>query len=229
MRSMLLRSMTILAALALPILSFPGHGRAQLLGPDPYFSSQAATLEALTLIPTPPQPGSANQAANVQLLNIVTSTATPQMVSAAWYDSTPSVFDFSQVLGPGFTAEKLPVTNAFFTKVITNIENTNINLDKLYHSQGPVSPDSYPSAHTLLGFVDGVILADMIPEKKDQLLTYGVQFGLNRLVLGAHWPTDVTAGQMEATLLLPALYQSSQFMTDFERAKAEVRTQLGYK
>ncbi|MFP5239416.1 MAG: phosphatase PAP2 family protein [Acidobacteriota bacterium] len=229
MRSMVLRSLIVLAALALPVLSFPGPGQAQLLGPDPYFSSQAATLEALTLLPTPPQPGSANQAANVQLLSIVTSTATPQMVAAAQWDATPSVFDFSQVLGPDFTAEKLPVTNAFFTKVVTNIENTNINLDKLYHSQGPVSPDSYPSAHTLLGFVDGVILAGMVPEKKDQLLTYGVQFGLNRLVLGAHWPTDVTAGQMEAALLLPALYSSSQFMADFERSKAEVRAQLGLK
>ncbi|WP_243438801.1 phosphatase PAP2 family protein [Fundidesulfovibrio soli] len=229
MQSLLLRSLMVLAALALPILSSPGHGRAQVLGPDPYFPSQAATLEALTLLPAPPQPGTANQAANVQLLNIVSSTATPQMVAAAQWDANPSVFDFSQVLGPNFSAEKLPVTNTFFNKVIINIENTNINLDKLYHSQGPVSPDSYPSAHTLLGFVDGVILADMVPEKKDQLLTYGVQFGLNRLILGAHWPTDVTAGQMEAALLLPALYASPQFQSDFAQAKTEVRAQLGLK
>ena len=215
--------------IALTALALPGLGSAQVLGPDPYFPSQAATLEALTLLPTPPQPGSANQAANVQLLNTITSTATPQMVAAAWYDATPSVFDFSQVLGAGFTPEKLPVTNAFFAKVTINTENTNIALDKAYNSQGPVSPASYPSAHTLLGFVDGVLLADMIPEKKDQLLTYGVQFGLNRLILGQHWPTDVTAGQMEAALLLPALYQSAQFQSDFAQAKAEVRAQLGYK
>ena len=229
MHSLLFRSMIVVAALSVSGLALPGHGRAQVLGPDAYFPSQAATLEALTLLPAPPQPGTANQAANVQLLNIVTSTATPQMVAAAQWDANPSVFDFSQVLGPNFSAEKLPVTNAFFAKVTTNTENTNIDLCALYKSQGPTTPDSYPSAHTLLGFVDGVILADMVPEKKDQLLTYGVQYGLNRLVLGQHWPTDVTAAQMESALLLPALYVSPQFQSDFAQAKAEVRAQLGLK
>ncbi|GFK93120.1 Major phosphate-irrepressible acid phosphatase [Fundidesulfovibrio magnetotacticus] len=207
----------------------PGRALAQPLGPDPYFSSAAATLAALQLLPLPPAPGTAAQAANVQLLQAVTATATPQMTAAALWDSDPSVFDFSQVLGQDFNAKNLPAANAFFTRVALNIENTNINLDRIYNSQGPVSPASYPSAHTLLGLVDGMILADMVPEKRGELVTYGVQYGLNRLILGQHWPADVGAGQMEAGVVLLALRASPSFQSDFDLARAEVRARLGLR
>jgi len=201
----------------------------QSLGPDAYFSSTAAAQQALLLLPPPPSPGTAAQAANIQILNTVMATASPAMVSRAQADVAPSVFDFSTVLGVGFNAQNLPVTNAFFNKVTINTQNTNITLDRTYNSQGPVTAASYPSAHTVLGYIDGVLLGDMLPEKKDQLLTYGVQFGLNRLILGQHWPTDVGAGQMEATILLPILSASPQFQSDFSQAKAELRAQQGLR
>lgn len=214
--------LTVLVALVLPRICL-----GQALGPDAYFSSAAAAQEALLLLPPPPQPGTAAQAANIQILNTVMATASGPMVARAQVDVVPSVFDFSTVLGAGFSAQNLPVTNAFFNKVTINTQNTNITLDRIYNSQGPVTAASYPSAHTVLGYIDGVLLGDMLPEKKDQLVTYGVQFGLNRLILGQHWPTDVGAGQMEATLLLPILSASPQFQSDFSLAKAELRVQQG--
>lgn len=224
------RLVIALAALAaLPFMAGAQTSGSLASSVDAYYSSTAAALLGLQVLPVPPAPGTAAQAVNVQLLNTITSTATPQMIASAQWDATPDVFDFSAVLGSGFNAKSLPTANTFFTKVTINDEATNILLGQAYNSQGPISPASYPSAHTLLGFVDGVLLADMIPEKKDQLLTYGVQYGLNRLILGAHWPSDVTAAQMEATFLLPALSTSPKFMADYEQAKAEVRSALGYK
>lgn len=213
----------------LVVLVFPHTCFGQTLGPDAYFSSTSAAQQALLLLPPPPAPGTAAQAANILLLNTVMATASPAMVANAQADVVPSVFDFSNVLGAGFNAQNLPLTNAFFNKVTINTQNTNIALDRTYNSQGPVTAASYPSAHTVLGYIDGVLLGEMLPEKKDQLLTYGVQFGLNRLILGQHWPTDVGAGQMEATFLLPILSASPQFQSDFNLAKAELRAQQGLK
>lgn len=223
MRSLAM-SMTVLIALALPRFS---HG--QSLGPDAYFSSAAAALQALMLLPQPPAPGTAAQGANVHILNTVMNTATPQMTAQAQADAIPSVFDFSTVLGEDFSARNLPATNSFFIKVTLNTQNANDTLKNIYNSQGPVTPASYPSSHALLGLIDGVLLGDMLPEKQGQLLTYGVQYGLNRLILGQHWPTDVSAAQMETGIFLADLFASPQFQSDFNRAKAELRAQQGLR
>lgn len=217
-------SMAVVVALALPTFCL-----GQSLGPDAYFSSNAAALQALMLLPQPPAPGTAAQGANMLILNTVMNTATPQMVAQAQADAIPSVFDFSAVLGEDFTAQNLPATNSFFQKVTINTQNANDTLKNIYNSQGPVTAASYPSSHALLGLVDGVLLGDMIPEKQGQLLTYGVQYGLNRLILGQHWPTDVSAAQMETGIFLADLFASPQFQSDFNEAKAELRAQQGLK
>ncbi|KAF0233356.1 MAG: acid phosphatase [Desulfovibrionaceae bacterium] len=217
-------SMAVLIALTLPTFCL-----GQSLGPDAYFSSNAAALQALMLLPQPPAPGTAAQGANMLILNTVMNTATPQMVAQAQADAIPSVFDFSAVLGEDFTARNLLATNAFFIKVTINTQNANDTLKDIYNSQGPVTPASYPSSHALLGLVDGVLLGDMLPEKQGQLLTYGVQYGLNRLILGQHWPTDVSAAQMATGIFLADLFASSQFQSDFNEAKAELRAQQGLK
>lgn len=217
-------SMAVVIALALPTFCL-----GQSLGPDAYFSSTAAALQALMLLPQPPAPGTAAQGANMLILNTVMNTATPQMTAQAQVDAIPSVFDFSAVLGEDFTAQSLPATNSFFLKVTINTQNANDTLKNIYNSQGPVTPASYPSSHALLGLVDGVLLGDMIPEKQGQLLTYGVQYGLNRLILGQHWPTDVSAAQMETGIFLADLFASPQFQSDFTEAKAELRAQQGLK
>lgn len=219
----------VVSLAVLAVAAFPGPCLGQSLGPDAYFSSTAAALQALMLLPQPPAPGTAAQAANVQILNSVMSTATPQMTTKAQADSVPSVFDFSTVLGADFTAQNLPATNAFFIKVTINTQNANDTLKNIYNSQGPVSAASYPSSHALLGLIDGVLLGDMLPEKQGQLLTYGVQYGLNRLILGQHWPTDVSAAQMETGIFLADLFASPQFQSDFNRAKAELRAQQGLR
>jgi len=223
MRTLMLSS----AVLAVVILSRPCA--AQSLGPDAYFPSATAALQALLLLPAPPAPGSAAQAANVQILGTAMATATPQMRAQAEADAIPSVFDFSAVLGADFTARNLPATNAFFQKVTINTQNANDALKNIYNSQGPVSAASYPSSHALLGLVDGVLLGGMIPEKQGELLTYGVQYGLNRLILGQHWPTDVGAAQMETGVFLIDLSASPQFQSDYAQAKTEVRAALGLK
>lgn len=223
-----MRSLVLFLAV-LAVAAFPGACLGQSLGPDSYFSSTAAALQALMLLPQPPAPGTAAQGANVQILNTVMNTATPQMVAQAQADAIPSVFDFSTVLGADFTAQNLPATNAFFIKVTINTQNANDTLKNIYNSQGPVTPASYPSSHALLGLVDGVLLGSMLPEKQGQLLTYGVQYGLNRLILGQHWPTDVGAAQMETGIFLADLFASPQFQIDFNLAKSELRAQQGLK
>jgi len=233
-------SLVLLAVLALPLYcqgqtagsSAPAGtpvAPPPSIGTDLYFNSAAAMQQALLLLPPPPMPGSNAQAANVQTLNTVIATASPQMVANAQATANFSVFDFSTVLGPGFNAAALPKTDAFFKNVTINTVNSSDQLKAYYNSPGPQSPETYPSTQTMMGTDEGVLLALMIPEKGPQLQTFGVQEGLNRLIVNAHWPTDVTGGQMVSTIFLQDLFASPQFVNDFTAAKTEVRAQLGYR
>lgn len=222
--------MTALIFLLMPQICFGQITPPDFLGPDAYFPSSAGAMQSLLLLPPPPKPGTAAQAANVQINNFVQATASPQAVAQARKEGTSySVFAFSDVLGQGFNPRNLPVTDDFFKKVTINTQNTNYELKDIYNSPGPQTPASYPSTQALLGNVNGVLLGLMIPERQVELQTFGVQFGLDRLIANAHWPTDVGAAQMETGILVIDLFASPQFQKDFNAAKAEVRAQQGLK
>lgn len=199
------------------------------VGTDIYFSSASAFEQAVMLLPPPPAPGSDAQAANAQTLKTIVSTATPQMVANANATANYTVFDFSAVLGDGFTPENLPKLNTFFNNVSVNTVNASDLLKAYYNSPGPQSAETYPSTQTLMGTDEGALLSLMIPEKAPQLQAFGVQEGLNRLILDQHWPTDVAGGWTVSTIYLQDMFSSPQFVSDFNAAKDEVRAQQGLK
>jgi len=217
------------------ILLLPQNSFGQLvppgsLGPDAYFPSAAAAEQLLLLLPSPPAPGSAAQAANITINNMVQATASPQALAQAQLEgSSYSVFSFSSVLGSGFNAQNLPVLANFFNEVTINTQNTNYELKDIYNSQGPQTAASYPSTQALLGDINGVLLGYMLPQDATQLQTFGVQFGLDRLIVNAHWPTDVGAAQMETGVLVSDLFASPQFQSDFNAAKAELQAEQSKK
>jgi acid phosphatase (class A) len=74
----------------------------------------------------------------------------------------------------------------------------------------PVKPgdayDSYPSGHATFGYMSAILLAQMVPEKRDALFARGREFGANRVVDGVHYPSDVEAGRIDGTLVAAALW-----------------------
>jgi acid phosphatase (class A) len=89
-------------------------------------------------------------------------------------------------------------------------------------------PTAYPSGTTLFGSVTGIVLANMVPEKRYDLFERGRQFSKGRVVIGVHYPRDVLAGEIAATLIASAFFQTPAFVNDFEVARAELRQVLGY-
>lgn len=76
----------------------------------------------------------------------------------------------------------------------------------------PGSTDSFPSGHTIFFFAAAAAI--FAYEKKLGWLAYGVAtlVGIERIVVGAHWPTDVLGGAILGILtgwtivhLIPAL------------------------
>src|SRR5262249_23244172 len=92
---------------------------------------------------------------------------------------------------------------------------------------GPAYSYSYPSGHSTFGAMTAILLANMVPEKRNQIFTRGWEYGRNRVVGGVHYPSDVEAGRIEATVMVSAMMQNPAFKSDFAVVKAELRHVLG--
>ena len=80
---------------------------------------------------------------------------------------------------------------------------------------------SYPSGHTATGWAAAMILAELNPAHADALFTRAYQYGESRLIVGAHWQSDVEAGRLVAAIGYSQLHNSPEYCDQMARAKAE--------
>jgi len=85
---------------------------------------------------------------------------------------------------------------------------------------------SYPSGHATYGWMWGLVLSAMVPERADRVMQRAYDFGQSRLVCGFHYPSDLTAGRLAASALFAALMTDRAFNRDFGEAKKDVRAAL---
>ena len=87
---------------------------------------------------------------------------------------------------------------------------------------------SYPSGHAAFGMACGILLSQMIPEKRAELMERARQYGESRLIVGAHFPSDVQQGQVAGTMGVLLNMQNARYQRLFYGAQAEMRVALGY-
>jgi acid phosphatase (class A) len=85
---------------------------------------------------------------------------------------------------------------------------------------------SYPSGHSIFGTVCAILLADMVPEKRAALFERGLDYAHSRMVVGAHFPSDLEAGRLTGTVASELLMQNPRFERDFAGARATLRAAL---
>lgn len=54
---------------------------------------------------------------------------------------------------------------------------------------------SFPSGHASWSRAAGLLLADLLPERRERLEVIGLRGGYDRVLCGVHYPSDVRAGQ----------------------------------
>jgi hypothetical protein len=86
---------------------------------------------------------------------------------------------------------------------------------------------SYPSGHATYGMVTGLLLAEMLPEKRERIINRIVDFGYSRLVAGVHFRGDVYAGQIAGATIAVYLFKSDAARARFYEAKTNLRQALG--
>ena len=206
----------------------------------PFITSQQ--LDLTQYLPAPPADDSAQTKAELKELLEIQATRTPEQEKAAIADAQENVWRFADVMGPDFDAAKLPKTAALFDRIVATEDVVDDHAKKAFNRPRPYMLDeqihpllkksksgSWPSGHSTVGYLMATVLGEMVPEKRNELFTRAAGYAENRLVAGFHYRSDTVMSRTGAALIAQKMEEQPDFKTEFDAAKAELRTQLVLK
>lgn len=230
------RSLSLGRALAFALALFPAAAIAREPGFVPPDQS-----EARLILPDPPTEGSPAQQAELAVLHAIEAQRTAQQAEAARADSgIRNVFLFKPVFGEAFTPANLPLTAALAERVIgdaginAGAAKHTFNRRRPYAADPTLHPacattskdNSYPSSHSASGWLLGLTLVEMVPEQREAILARAEDYAHNRMVCGAHYPSDVEAGRALAYEVHGVMIQNPAYRAELASARAELRKAL---
>lgn len=199
---------------------------------------QFVKLEAFdfrALLPEPPAAGSLAARTDLEAVLQVQAWRTPEQVAWARVVDKDSVFLHAEILGAGFTAERLPVTAAFFKRVADDMRALDGAAKKPFLRPRPTTIDprvqpcvtlptstSYPSGSAMQAFVWAELLAEAVPAKRTELMARAHRAAWGRVIGGVHFPSDVVAGALLADVYLAEARKSAAFREAFAACAAEL-------
>ena len=80
----------------------------------------------------------------------------------------------------------------------------------------------YPSGHASIGWVAGLVIAQLAPDRSTPALARGRAFGESRVVCGVHNMSAIEAGRTNGASVFAALQASADFQGAMATAKVEV-------
>lgn len=148
--------------------------------------------------------------------------------------------NFSCAMGVDINESGTPHLYRLMQKVLTDAGLSTYGVKNAFnrtrpfvvHNEGTCTPDqepvlrhdgSYPSGHTAAGWAWALVLTEVNPERANNLLKRGMEFGQSRVICDAHWQSDVDAGRIMGAAAVAKLHSNAEFLADIEAARAEVK------
>lgn len=216
--------------LAQPALADDGH---------PYFGPEALDLTVL-LVPPPAKDSDVTKAelAEVKALQASVSEARKQQAIA---DAEEGFVPFVATTSlAAIDPARLPLTVALVQRVLDTEDAVTGPAKKFFDRPRPPLVDetikplakmsksgAYPSGHTTNGTAIAIVLSEMVPEKRAELMQRAADYAESRLIVGVHYRSDLGAGFASGALVAKELEGNAEFQKDLEAAKAELRVALG--
>lgn len=204
----------------------------------------AAVLDASTYLPPPPSDDSVDGKADIAALEAARAGKGGPVWRAATEEldlRTPAGRrQMSCALGVTLTPAEAPAYYRMAARIGTDLIRGSYAAKELWKRPRPYTRDavpdtcyppdelakglswSYPSGHAATGWLLGLILSQAAPDRASQVLTWGRQVGERRIACRVHYPSDVAAGRMLASVMYAQLSTNPEFRVDLEAAKSEI-------
>ncbi|WP_322966279.1 acid phosphatase [Sphingomonas fuzhouensis] len=223
------------AAMALLVLAPAGAAAREGTG----YLAAGEGLNLAAVLPGPPTPGSPRALADARAFR--DSRALRGM--ARWQQATADVSSdmgerFATALGfrPDWT--KLPVTRALLARFDAD-RSAAIGAAKAHwQSKRPfigtdlpiceprkpslIANGDYPSGHTAHGWGFALIMAELLPDRAEAILTRGRDYGTSRWICGSHSQSAVEGGYMAASAVVAREHGNAAFRRDMAAAAEEL-------
>jgi acid phosphatase (class A) len=214
------------------------------------FSARAASFlapdnvpDSLAFLPSPPAPDSAEFMTDRAVYLQTRSLKGTERWSRASFDAdlrnnwtvifkdalgfspdqnrTPALYALLVRVRADFTAATHPAKKRYMRiRPFMYFGQEGATCDPAYEEQLKTD-GSYPSGHAALGWGAALILSEVLPARKDEILRRGYEFGISRVVCGVHWQSDVNAGFLVGSAVAAQLHNSREFRELLYNAQAE--------
>ena len=203
-----------------------------------------ALPDSKTLLPPPPQPGSAALENDREVSNLYLTTNDSLRWKQAHVDANLdfpySIDAFTGFLHQKISVETTPYLYLLLQRVIADASASTYSA-KIYYrrvrpfmvnNQPTCDPEaesflrtsgSYPSGHSSIGWAWALILTELFPDQTNAILQKGQEFGESRIVCNVHWYSDVIEGRLIGAAAAAVLHGNSEFQHDLKKAKQEIR------
>ena len=88
---------------------------------------------------------------------------------------------------------------------------------------------SYPASQALFGWMYAMVLTEIAPDRQNEILARGYDFGASSVISGYHWDSDVYAGFLLASALVSRLHTFPGFSGMITAARTEYEKKTGVK
>ena len=228
-RRALMGAFAFALALSHPVFADEGH---------PYFGPE--TVNLLDLLVPPPAKDSAETKAELVEAKQLMASMSDSRKQQAIADDEEGLQPFLAGTSIRVDVTTVPLTAALVQRILDTEEVVTATAKKGFARPRPPLVDdeikpliklsksgAYPSGHSTNGTAIAIVLAKMLPERKEELMQRANDYALSRLIVGVHYRSDLGAGHAAGALIAQALMQNPDFQKEFQPAKAELRKALG--
>ena len=171
----------------------------------------------------PPKPQTAAADQDLAILLWLQNHRTPDQIAKSWLLLDRNIVQFDRALGIDMTKSTPAVVRGLtsFLKLVNGAKETikdRVQRPRPYVTHPdiqvclpPEASWSYPSGHSTFFRSAAILLADLIPERRDRLLAVGLYGGTSRNICGLHYPSDVDAGQRLGEAAALQILKSTQW------------------
>jgi acid phosphatase (class A) len=203
-------------------------------GADPADGLELAPQGYRAVIGAPPAPGSRAEADDLAILRWNQRSRYPEAVEQSWRFLNRNLSSFDAAVGSDLsnTAPTLFKGLPFFLKRVDAIKNAlkvEIARPRPYVSHPDLSPClptkttfSYPSGHAAWYGTAALLLADLLPQRRERLLSVGSQGGFARSYCLVHYPSDVLASQRLSAAISRDVIASPQWQAFRQQLQGEL-------